>query len=160
IHPGKLTIERGLQFLQKEAFHWKETRKCAACHHAATMIWTFNEARAAGYSVDEKALAEITEWAFDMKTNSLTEQPPPRDLINLGWVYLLLSVESAPAFQTSSHVVHNASTNDNSMPIDRQTFVQQIVRKQAADGSWGKPLDERIPLGGPPEDIAILSRLA
>jgi hypothetical protein len=42
----------------------------------------------------------------------------------------------------------------------RQTLIRQIVAKQVADGSWGRPLDERVPLGGPVEDIAILSRLA
>jgi hypothetical protein len=68
-------VERGLQFLRKEAYRWKETRKCAACHHAPTMIWTFNEARRRGYTVDEAALKEITAWAFsDMKQNSLTPQ--------------------------------------------------------------------------------------
>src|ERR1051326_5108341 len=79
-------VKRGLQYLQQEAFEWKETRQCAACHHAATMIWTFNEARARGYSVDEQALEEITDWAFDMKRNSLSEQAPPRNVLNLGWV--------------------------------------------------------------------------
>jgi len=42
----------------------------------------------------------------------------------------------------------------------RQTLLHQIAIKQASDGSWGQPLDERVPLGGPVEDIAILSRLA
>jgi|SRR5579862_5870792 len=156
-------VERGLQFLQKEAYRWKETRKCAACHHAATMVWTFNEARASGYSVDEKALKEITEWAFtDMKTNSLTEQEPPRDVINLGWVYVLLSVETAPALGAPAGYENDklGDTNEDALFSARRTLIRQIVNKQVSDGSWGHPLDERVPLGGPVEDIAILSRLA
>ena len=166
---SRAAIERGLQFLQKEAFRWKTTKTCAACHHAATMLWTFNEARASGYSVDEEALKEITAWAFaDMKTNSLTDQAPPRDVLNLGWVYVLLSAETAPGFNSLSasngqglKVPDKLSTAPNDAILSaRQTLLHQIAVKQVADGSWGKPLDERVPLGGPIEDIAILSRLA
>jgi hypothetical protein len=162
-------VERGLQFLRKEAFNWKATRSCAACHHAPTMIWTFNEARARGYTVDEQALKEITGWAFgDMKTNSLTEQAPPRDVINLGWVYVLLSVETAPEFKAPTVRQDEnlgatdklAATNEEAILSARATLTRQIVKKQVSDGSWGRPLDERIPVGGPIEDVAILSRLA
>jgi hypothetical protein len=166
--PG-IAVKRGLQFLQKEAFSWKETRQCAACHHAATMIWTFNEARAAGYSVDETALKQASEWAFgDMKTNSLTPQAPPRDVVNLGWVYVLLSMETAPEFGINAHVPDaNSSvrgpasgTNEDIIPSARRILIDQIIANQRTDGSWGTPLDERVPLGGPVEDIAILCRLA
>lgn len=161
-------VENGLQFLQKEAFRWKTTRSCAACHHAAMVLWTFNEARAHGYSIDEQAFNDISLWAFgDMKTNSLTPQAPSRDVINLGWVYVLLSMETAPAFASlSSHkqeqpiTQRSGATNDEAIFSARQTLIQQIVAKQDADGSWGKPLDERVPLGGPAEDIALLSQLA
>jgi N-acyl-D-amino-acid deacylase len=150
-----VAVQHGLKFLQAEAFQWKQSRACAACHHAAAMVWTFNEARAHGYSVDTNALKQATVWAFtDMKTNSLTEQPPPRDVINLGWVYVLLSIETAPFPEQKS------GTNEDALASARQTLIQQIVKKQVSDGSWGKPLDERVPLGGPIEDVAILSRLA
>jgi N-acyl-D-amino-acid deacylase len=162
-------VDRGLKFLQKEAFWWKNSRSCAACHHADTMLWTFNEARARGYAVDEQALAEITTWAFgDMKTNALTGQPPPRDVLNLGWVYVLLSMETVPGFRQAGsldkpHPVTAgplAGTNAEAIFSARQTLIHEIVTKQVVDGSWGRPLDERVPLGGPVEDIAILSRLA
>ena len=156
-------VERGLKFLQKEAFGWKTKRNCAACHHAPMMIWTFNEARARGYSVDEDSLKEITAWAFgDMKTNSLTDQAPPRNVINLGWVYVLLSLETAPEFKTSFPKLTNVlgSNNEDTLLSARQTLLQKTVSKQVPNGSWGRPLDERVPLGGPIEDIAILSRLA
>lgn len=165
--PPRAAVERGLLYLKGEAFAWKDTRKCAACHHAATMLWAFNEARVAGYSVDDKAGKVITEWAFqDMALNARTGQPPPRNLINLGWVYLLLSVETAPIATVASnenaqHLAReSAGTNATARLTARETLIQEIVAKQASDGSWGKPLDLRVPLGGPPEDIAILSRLA
>jgi hypothetical protein len=133
------------------------------------MLWTFNEARARGYSVDEEALKQITAWAFaDMKTNSLTDQAPPRDVLSLGWVYVLLSVETAPGFNSppASNGQQVPAKDDlpiateDAIPSARQTLLRQIVVKQVPDGSWGRPLDERVPLGGPVEDIAILSRLA
>ena len=94
-----VAVNRGLQFLQRAASGWRETRHCAACHHAPMMLWTFNEAKAAGYHVDEKALQEVSEWAFgDRKTDSLSAEAPPRDVVNLGWVYVLLSMETAPGF--------------------------------------------------------------
>ena len=157
-NPTAVAVQHGLRFLQAEAFQWKQSRTCAACHHAAAMVWTFNEARAHGYSVDTNALNQATAWAFtDMKANSLAEQPPPRNVINLGWVYVLLSIETAPFPEQKNG---SGNTNDDVLASARQTLIQQIVKKQASDGSWGKPLDERVPLGGPVEDIAILSRLA
>ena len=89
-------------------------------------------------------------------------------MLNLGWVYVLLSVETAPAFQPYSVSNYGrlpvttklAATTEDPNLSARQTPLKQIVRKQTADGSWGQPLDERVPLGGPVEDIAILSRLA
>jgi hypothetical protein len=163
-----IAVKQGLQFLQKEAFAWKETRKCAACHHAATMIWTFNEAKVAGYRVDEKALKEVIDWAFGEVTNSLAIQPPPRDVVNLGWVYTLLAMETAPQFSVGSFGVPTnlpdsetlSGTNADVIQPARRIFIERIIAKQANDGSWGKPLDERVPLGGRVEDIAVLCRLA
>jgi hypothetical protein len=163
-----ITVKHGLQFLQKEAFAWKETRKCAACHHAAMMIWTFNEAKAAGYRVDEKALKEVIDWSFGEVTNSLAIQPPPRDVVNLGWVYTLLAMETAPQFSVSAFAAPAnfqdsetlSGTNSDVIQPARRIFTERIIAKQASDGSWGKPLDERVPLGGPVEDIAVLCRLA
>jgi hypothetical protein len=157
-------VDRGLHYLRQEAFHWKETRGCAACHHAATMIWTFNEARAHGYAVDEPALKEITAWAFkDMQANSLTEQAPPRDVLNLGWVYVLLSTETtrssiSPTGEATA--LGRGISEEEPIRSARATLLRQIVTKQASDGSWGRPLDERVPLGGPVEDITILARVA
>ncbi|HTL17313.1 MAG TPA: prenyltransferase/squalene oxidase repeat-containing protein [Patescibacteria group bacterium] len=132
------------------------------------MIWTFNEARARGYSVDEKALNEITSWAFgDMKTNSLAEEAPPRNVVNLGWVYVLLSMETSPSVKLYSSKAAGVRAAEQLGSADGQanatawhTLVQQIANKQAPDGGWGHPLDERVPLGGPVEDIAVLCRLA
>ncbi|MBI3734985.1 hypothetical protein HY256_00530, partial [Candidatus Sumerlaeota bacterium] len=173
-----LAVERGLQFLQKEAYRWKAAKGCAACHHAPLAVWAFNEARAKGYAVDKAALNELTTWEFSAtRTNAMSVQPPPRDVLNLGAVYVLLSVEPAPppvkpagdspAIQDQQTPAQNGpppnpATDPNADPnlADRQFLLQHVVAKQVADGSWGLPMDLRVPLGGPVEDIAILSRIA
>ena len=57
-------IDRGLAFLTKDSLAWKETRKCASCHHAPMTIWALSEARSRGFAIDEKALADLTAWAI------------------------------------------------------------------------------------------------
>ncbi len=143
VHPA---VERGLQYLQKEAYRWKGSKGCGACHHAITMVWSFNEAKVRGYRVDEAALKEIAAWACaTAEKNVASDEPPPRDGINLNAVYLPLCAETA---------------RDLLPPQTQMAMIRNIAHKQKADGSWGKPLDQREPLGGPPEDIAILSRIA
>ena len=94
-------VERGLKFLQKEAFRWKGAKGCEECHHAGMPLWSMNEDKARGYEVDEKAWVEMTAWTFEnTKTNVLAEQAPPRDVINLGSVYTLLSSETFTASKT------------------------------------------------------------
>lgn len=169
VTPVHSAVERGMQFLQKDSYRWKAARGCAACHHAALVVWTFNEARARGYSVDEPAFREITAWTFEnTKTNIAAEQAPPRDVINLVAVYGLLSVEIAPTpKQSLEGAQEQPASPENSEappgvapPEIRQALLEYIIKEQVADGSWGLPLDERVPLGGPVEDIAILSRIA
>lgn len=169
VSPVHSAVERGMQFLQKDSYRWKAAKGCAACHHAALVVWTFNEAQARGYSVDEPAFREITAWTFEnTKTNIAAEQAPPRDVINLVAVYGLLSAEITPApRQVLAASQEQPAPPENSesppgvaSPETRQTLLEYIIKEQEADGSWGLPMDERVPLGGPVEDIAILSRIA
>src|SRR5436853_7790693 len=57
-------VKRSLAFLEKEGLAWKETRKCASCHHAPFMLLGLNEAKNRGYAVNDKALAEVTAWVL------------------------------------------------------------------------------------------------
>src|SRR5262249_28390472 len=58
-------IDRGLDFLAKDATAWKKQHKCASCHHAALMIWSMQEAKQRGHAVDEPVLAELTKWVAE-----------------------------------------------------------------------------------------------
>src|SRR5436190_9782101 len=58
----KASIDKGLIYLAKEAMTWKEVRKCSSCHQVPMALWSLNEAKKLGYTVDEKAITDLTEW--------------------------------------------------------------------------------------------------
>src|SRR5262249_46985855 len=65
--PVRRTIERSLEFLDKDAVAWVKKQKCATCHHVPMMVWTLNEAKHRGYRINDKSLAEVTDWALAEK---------------------------------------------------------------------------------------------
>src|SRR5262245_16582172 len=76
------TINRGLAFLAKDNLTWKETRKCAECHHAPFTIWALNEAKNRGFTVDEAALTELTSWVLSKDhLAKLVAKPAKREQI-------------------------------------------------------------------------------
>jgi squalene-hopene/tetraprenyl-beta-curcumene cyclase len=58
-------IERGLDFLVKDALAWKNTHNCVSCHHAALVIWSMREAKERGHPVNEPVLTEMTKWVAE-----------------------------------------------------------------------------------------------
>jgi hypothetical protein len=59
----RLTTFAALLVLPKDSLAFKETRRCAECHHAPFTVWALNEGKRRGYAVDDKALAELTARA-------------------------------------------------------------------------------------------------
>jgi squalene-hopene/tetraprenyl-beta-curcumene cyclase len=57
-------IERGLPFVEKDGLAWIKNRNCMSCHTVTYMLWAHNEAAAQGIAVDQKKLAEWTEWSM------------------------------------------------------------------------------------------------
>lgn len=57
-------IEKALPFIEKEGLAWRTERKCLSCHNGTFMLWSHYEARARGIAVDEKKLAEWTDWSI------------------------------------------------------------------------------------------------
>jgi squalene-hopene/tetraprenyl-beta-curcumene cyclase len=55
-------IDRGVSFLAKDAVAWRDEQNCVSCHHAGMVVWSMNEARRRGHSVDEPLLEELTTW--------------------------------------------------------------------------------------------------
>ncbi len=60
-------IEKSLAFLEKEGADWIIDRKCVSCHHVPFMLWTLNEAKERGFTVDAKKIEERTRWALEAK---------------------------------------------------------------------------------------------
>src|SRR5262245_28238252 len=98
----RATIDRGLVFLADEGIDWKEGRKCASCHHAPMMVWALNEARNQGYTIDQDALDDVTNWmllpddpakAFGPKRQ---EGPDPSVRANVLHFALALQTVAAP----------------------------------------------------------------
>jgi len=57
-------IQRALPFLEKEGVAWMQEKSCASCHNVPFLLWSHNEARARGVAVDERKLAEWTDWTW------------------------------------------------------------------------------------------------
>jgi squalene-hopene/tetraprenyl-beta-curcumene cyclase len=72
-------VERSLPYLEREGVAWKEKYNCLSCHHVPFLLWSHNEARARGFTIDRKKLAGWTDWALDRSLSQrglfkLTEQ--------------------------------------------------------------------------------------
>lgn len=57
-------IERALPFVAKDGALWIEKRDCMSCHVVTFMLWAHTEAKAHGIKIDEKKVAEWTDWSM------------------------------------------------------------------------------------------------
>ncbi len=57
-------IERSLPYIQKEGVAWIESRKCISCHVVSFMVWSLEESRTHGISIDTKKLNEWDSWSL------------------------------------------------------------------------------------------------
>src|SRR4051794_21620083 len=60
---GRKAVEKGLDFIQKDAVKWRTERKCSTCHHGTMTLWVLNEAKSQGYPVAAEVLADTAKWA-------------------------------------------------------------------------------------------------
>lgn len=137
-------INRGLTFLAKDSLTWRETKKCAECHHAPFTVWALGEAKRRGHAVDEKVLVDLTSWAL---ARDLPARQPPKDKpieLNQAPLMLALGVEAADV-------------------IDSQDGLKKLLRSlladQGEDGSWKLSYEFR-PIGSSPETLTTLALMA
>src|SRR5580698_4379382 len=69
-------VDRGLAFLVKDALAWKSQYKCASCHHASLVIWSFNEAERRGHQIDKAVQADLTKWLAESGDGKTGVQRP------------------------------------------------------------------------------------
>ena len=123
----KETINRGLTFLAKDNLAWKEKRQCAECHHAPFTIWALNEGKKQGYTVDEKALADLTSWVVTRDhLAKLVVKPPKREQIEVNEAPLLLAlgIERGDAKAAQDGL---------------RKMLTSVLSDQDKDGSWKRP---------------------
>src|SRR5262249_2039390 len=146
--PG--AVRRSLTFLEKGAVAWKEERHCASCHHVPMTIWSLNEARARGYAVNDKALAELTSWtlAADDPGKVFNTRPPQADKpVNLAVILVSLAVESGgPA--------------DGPAREGLQKLLADLGGQQADEGNWNPQTGGRPPMFASREVTTALTLLA
>lgn len=146
---AKTAIDRGLAFLAKDALAWKETKKCASCHHAPMAIWTLNEAQKLGFGGDEKAVAELSAWvmAKDNPAKVFGDQAPQDPII----------VNQAPLMLALGFGVGNEKEEATREGLKKT--LATLVGQQRPDGSWGMT-NPWQPIGSNPEVMTTLSLLA
>src|SRR5262245_48772631 len=89
---GRKAVERGLDFLQKDAVQWRKDHDCSTCHHGVMTVWALSEAKARGYDVAADSLADTLKWTKDRFLERIDLPRDPRP----GW-----SMVSTPALYLS-----------------------------------------------------------
>jgi hypothetical protein len=144
------TIDRGLAFLAKDAMAWKAEHNCVSCHHAALVVWSLQEAKARGRSVDEPVLAEMTKWVAE-SGDGKTSQARPKDrpkAANFKALWFAVSLGANPA-------------SDAGLTKGRNQLVETVKSDQAEDGSWSAWPETRPPIfGTSDETTTVLAALA
>lgn len=118
-------IERGLDFLVKDAAKWRKERDCATCHHGTMTLWALHEAKIQGFKVDPKVLTDITTWTKERLKNI----DKPRDT-RPGW-----NMVNSPAVYLSNMAL--AVPKQDSISADElKKIAGHLVRHQEEDGSF------------------------
>jgi hypothetical protein len=146
---ARKTIDEGLKFLAEDAVAWKEDRKCASCHHIPMAIWTLNEARQRGYTIDDKARTKLIAWALakDDPAKIDPKQPERKDVI-VNQTPLMLALGFAAGDMKDS------VTRDG-----LKSMLTLVLRDQDKDGAW-RLFYVWEPHGSTPDVMTSLALLA
>jgi len=96
---GRQAVERGLDFLQKDAVKWRADRQCSTCHHGTMTVWAQSEAKAQGYSVAAETRADTVKWTKDRLLERIDrpwDTRPGWSMVNTPALYLSLMAQSVP----------------------------------------------------------------
>ena len=153
------TIVRAVSFLAKDSLAWKETRKCASCHHAPMTIWALSEAKNRGYPVDETALADLSAWvlAKDDRARVLNEPAQPAAPVTTQAPRKAPIVNEGALLATLGFV--GTGTRSQGDPDALKRLLTNVLNSQGEDGSWRLPFQPR-PIGSSPDIMTSLALLA
>ncbi|MBL8793859.1 MAG: hypothetical protein JNM56_08140, partial [Planctomycetia bacterium] len=113
-------IERSLPYLEQGGVSWMEERKCLSCHKVTFMIWGFQEAHRAGITIDAGKLNGWNAWALAHGAKDGKGADGGLDTM----VQLVLMGGYA------------RGTADDKAQATRRALANEIVKRQAADGTW------------------------
>jgi hypothetical protein len=144
------TVERGLEFLVKDALAWKQEHQCVSCHHASMVVWAMREARQSGYAVNEPVLADLTKWVAESGDGTTGVSRPagiPKALnVKAVWFALALSADSDP---------------DAASQKGLKLLWKTVKSDQTENGSWASWPETRPPIIGNSDDsMTALATLA
>lgn len=133
-------IERGLDFLVRDALAWKNKHNCVSCHHAGMVIWSMREAKERGYGVDDGVLDELTRWS--LSGDGRTGVPRPKGLpkalnARAVWFGLALAADPHP---------------DAEMQAALKRLWGTVKSDQTDNGAWVAWPETRPPIFGPSDD--------
>lgn len=144
------TIDRGLDFLVKDALAWKKEHNCASCHHAALVICSMRDAKAIGRNIDEPFLTELTDW-IAKSGNGKFGMARPASAPNAASpkaIYFALALGTYPK--------PDAAAQDG-----LKALLGTVRSEQTENGSWSAWPETRPPLfGSSDESLTLLATLA
>jgi hypothetical protein len=144
------TIDRGLEFLVKDALLWKEEHKCASCHHAALVVCAMRDAKQFGRAIDEPVLADLMQGLAQSGNGKFGMARPP----------------SAPAAASPKAMYFALALGTDPEPNDvtKEGFkllLTTVKAEQTENGSWSTWPGTRPPIfGGSNESLTALATLA
>jgi hypothetical protein len=142
-------VRRSLDYLAAKGVAWKEQKNCASCHHVPMTVWSLNEARARGFAVDEKVLADLTAWMTDPADPAkvLAKRDPkagPR----------------TPLITMITALGVGAGTADDQRTRDGlKTMLPIVAGEQTEKGQWNG-IEGRLPILASGEVMTALALLA
>jgi len=123
------TIESSLTFLEKSGTAWWTGNKCASCHHVPISIWSLNEAKRQGFTINEKALDQLRDGAVSSYANHPKLRPVGQDgeekgsSVSMNTVYLTLAALTADRVnETMAEAIKKSTVH--------------LLNAQDGDGSW------------------------
>jgi squalene-hopene/tetraprenyl-beta-curcumene cyclase len=124
----RAAIKRGLPYLEKGGVAWMQQKGCVSCHNVAFLIWSHNDAAERSVAVDDKKLADWTDWSWKFSRSRRSSTRPlevENDGGGIDTLDQLLLGRRAPGATGAPHGDAFA-----------QDLRDLIVHWQQADGSW------------------------
>jgi hypothetical protein len=148
VDPGRKAVDRGLDFLRKDAAKWKEERTCSTCHHGVMTVWALAEAKARGYDVPAAELADAAKWTTDRldKIDQPRDTRPGYSMVSTPALYLAAMAAALPKQEAIS-------------AADLKRIAGHLRRHQESDGSWSwasAPAANRPPPVFESDEVATL----